>query len=147
MRLKIKIEILFNNSGSCVLSVCMYVCVLFCASVQFTRSRSRSQSRSRSRSRFIFKGSEPEPPEIGRLRNSGLFKYSDDYNRKQHICNFQHLRGFYLCYFMVIKLTNIMVKIAGSYLVHKISPLSFFVELHYLWFKTSFLVILVREKR
>ena len=26
----------------------------------------------RSRSRKIFKGSEPEPPKIGRLRNSGM---------------------------------------------------------------------------
>ena len=33
----------------------------------------RSWSRSQSRSRFIFYGSEPEPPEIGRLRNSGLW--------------------------------------------------------------------------
>ena len=71
----------------CVLSVCMYVCVLFCASVHrlyylhrlgtgwltVHKFQFSSLQFTRSRSRFIFEGSEPEPPEIGRLRNSALY--------------------------------------------------------------------------
>ena len=68
---KIKMFILVDPSRGFVRVYWLYVCSQFSA-LQFTRSRSRSRSRSlsRSRSRFIFEGSELEPPEIGRLRNS-----------------------------------------------------------------------------
>ena len=94
--------------ASFVCIVCMYVCLCFV--LRFCTIHQEPEPEP-----FYFEGSEPEPepPKIGRLRNSGLFKYSDDYNRKQHNCNFQYLRGVYLCYFMVIKLTNIMVKMQG----------------------------------